>query len=93
VEGRSPLEIPLRGTGQPSPGPTGATAPRRACHGRTATLAGTDCANVLVGTRGADVIVGGRGSDRIGGVAATIDDILFGGPGRDRLVGGPAAIG
>jgi Ca2+-binding RTX toxin-like protein len=76
------------------------------CHGRIATITGTDANDVLVGTAGNDVIVAGAGNDVItarGGddvVCAgagndlvnggTGNDVLDGGSGSDIVLGGPA---
>ena len=56
------------------------------CHGRRATIAGTDKADVLRGTPGRDVIWGGGGDDTIYGELG--NDLICGGPGSDLLHGG-----
>jgi len=50
------------------------------CHGKVATLAGTDGPDTLTGTSGRDVILGRDG-----------DDVIIGGDGRDLICGGPGA--
>ncbi|HST17723.1 MAG TPA: hypothetical protein VLK36_08635 [Gaiellaceae bacterium] len=55
----------------------------------TATVRGTDAANVLRGTKGADVLYGRKGADSIYGLAG--NDTLYGGYGNDRLYGGSGA--
>ncbi len=56
------------------------------CHGRRATIVGTEGADVLHGTPGRDVIWGGGGDDTIyGGLG---NDLICGGPGSDLLHGG-----
>jgi hypothetical protein len=59
-------------------------APR--CHGRQATIVGTDDNDVLRGTPGRDVIWGGKGDDTIFGSLG--NDLLCGGPGSDIIHGG-----
>ena len=59
-------------------------APR--CHGRQATIVGTDGNDVLHGTPGRDVIWGGKGDDTIYGSLG--NDLLCGGPGSDLIHGG-----
>lgn len=64
---------------------TGFAAARVTCHGRVATIVGTEGDDELDGTRKADVIVGLRGNDQIrdrGG-----NDIVCGGPGNDWIGG------
>jgi Ca2+-binding RTX toxin-like protein len=56
------------------------------CHGREATIIGTDGDDRLNGTTGPDVIVARDGDDRVRGLGG--DDVLCGGPGADRLSGG-----
>jgi Ca2+-binding RTX toxin-like protein len=56
------------------------------CHGRRATIVGTDKADVLRGTPGRDVIWGGGGDDAITGSLG--NDLLCGGPGADLIHGG-----
>jgi hypothetical protein len=64
-----------------------ATALEASCHGRPATLIGTDGPDLLVGTPGDDVIVGGGGRDVVRGGGG--NDVVCGGGGDDRLIGGP----
>ena len=80
------------------------TLVRPKCNGRTATIWGTDGADLLNGTPGNDVIVGLKGDDIInggggddiicaGGGADTVDagagnDTVFGGWGKDTIDGG-----
>lgn len=59
------------------------------CAGRTATIVGTDDADVLTGTRRADVIVGNGGNDRIFGLGG--NDIICGNAGNDLIQGGDGA--
>jgi Ca2+-binding RTX toxin-like protein len=56
------------------------------CHGRRATIVGTEGADVLRGTPGRDVIWGGGGDDQIYGSLG--NDLLCGGPGADLIHGG-----
>lgn len=56
------------------------------CAGVTATLRGTEAADVLVGTRGRDVIVGLGGADKISGRGG--NDLICGGSGNDRIEAG-----
>ena len=56
------------------------------CHGRQATIVGTDGNDVIQGTPGRDVIWGGRGDDTILGSLG--NDLLCGGPGADLIHGG-----
>jgi Ca2+-binding RTX toxin-like protein len=56
------------------------------CHGRRATIVGTEKADVLQGTPGRDVIWGGGGNDTIYGSLG--NDLLCGGPGADLIHGG-----
>ena len=56
------------------------------CHGKRATIVGTDGNDVLIGTEKADVIWGGPGDDKIyGGLG---NDIVCGGAGDDLIHGG-----
>ncbi|HTT94144.1 MAG TPA: calcium-binding protein [Solirubrobacterales bacterium] len=56
------------------------------CHGKRATIVGTDGNDVIHGTDRADVIWGGPGNDKIyGGLG---NDIICGGPGNDLIHGG-----
>jgi Ca2+-binding RTX toxin-like protein len=56
------------------------------CHGKPATIVGTDGNDVLQGTEKADVIWGGPGNDKIyGGLG---NDIICGGAGDDLIHGG-----
>ncbi len=64
--------------------PAGEDEPR--CHGRLATIAGTDGDDVLRGTPERDVIWGGLGDDEIHGSLG--NDLICGGPGADLLYGG-----
>lgn len=57
------------------------------CHGKRATIVGTNGPDVLEGTRRADVIAGLRDGDVIIGHGS--DDIICGGGGRDVLRGNP----
>ncbi|MBS1880873.1 MAG: hypothetical protein JST31_15285 [Actinobacteria bacterium] len=59
-------------------------APR--CHGRQATIVGSDGGDVLRGTPGRDVIWGGGGGDTIYGSLG--NDLICGGPGADLIHGG-----
>jgi Ca2+-binding RTX toxin-like protein len=59
-------------------------APR--CHGREATIVGTDGDDVIRGTPGRDVIWGGDGDDTIYGNLG--NDLICGGPGSDLIHGG-----
>jgi Ca2+-binding RTX toxin-like protein len=59
-------------------------APR--CHGRQATIVGTDGNDLLHGTPDRDVIWGGKGDDTIYGSLG--NDLLCGGPGADLIHGG-----
>lgn len=65
---------------------TSADAAVQTCGGVTATLRGTEAADVLVGTSGRDVIVGLGGGDRIAGRGG--NDLICGGSGSDRIEGG-----
>jgi Ca2+-binding RTX toxin-like protein len=56
------------------------------CHGRQATIVGTDGNDVIHGTPGRDVIWGGKGDDTIYGSLG--NDLLCGGPGADLIHGG-----
>jgi Ca2+-binding RTX toxin-like protein len=56
------------------------------CHGRRATIVGTEKDDVLRGTPGRDVIWGGGGDDTIYGSLG--NDLLCGGPGSDLIHGG-----
>lgn len=56
------------------------------CHGRVATIAGTEGPDVLMGTPQRDVIYGGGGDDQIFGMLG--NDLLCGGPGADLIHGG-----
>jgi Ca2+-binding RTX toxin-like protein len=62
----------------------GLEAPR--CHGRQATIVGTDGDDVLRGTPERDVIWGGKGDDTIYGSLG--NDLICGGPGADLIHGG-----
>jgi Ca2+-binding RTX toxin-like protein len=62
----------------------GVEAPR--CHGRLATIIGTEGDDVLRGTPGRDVIWGAGGTDTIYGSLG--NDLLCGGPGADLIHGG-----
>jgi hypothetical protein len=55
------------------------------CHGRVATMVGTDGPDELTGTAGADVIAGLNGNDAIGGLGG--NDLICGGGGADSLFG------
>jgi Ca2+-binding RTX toxin-like protein len=74
------------------PAPSEAAAPT--CHGKKATIVGTEHQDHLVGTGGRDVIVGLGGDDTIEGrggrdwiCGGDGDDTLLGGKGDDRLYG------
>jgi Ca2+-binding RTX toxin-like protein len=56
------------------------------CHGRPATIVGTDGNDVIRGTSGQDVVWGGKGDDTIEGLLG--NDLLCGGPGADAIHGG-----
>jgi Ca2+-binding RTX toxin-like protein len=56
------------------------------CHGRRATIVGTEGNDVLHGTPGRDVIWGGGGNDQIEGALG--NDLICGGPGNDLIHGG-----
>ena len=56
------------------------------CHGRQATIVGTDGNDVIHGTPGRDVIWGGKGDDTIYGSLG--NDLICGGPGADTIHGG-----
>jgi Ca2+-binding RTX toxin-like protein len=56
------------------------------CHGRRATIVGTEGPDVLRGTSGRDVIWGGGGDDTIFGGRGS--DVICGGPGADLIHGG-----
>jgi Ca2+-binding RTX toxin-like protein len=71
------------GGGAPEGGET-IVAP--SCHGRKATIVGTDGNDVLHGTPGRDVIWGGKGDDVIYGSLG--NDLICGGPGADVIHGG-----
>jgi Ca2+-binding RTX toxin-like protein len=65
------------------------------CHGKRATIVGTDGDDVIQGTDKADVIWGGPGNDKIyGGLGNDIicggsgDDLIHGGRGNDWIEGG-----
>jgi Ca2+-binding RTX toxin-like protein len=74
----SPHTIELTGVGLSNAGP--------ACHGRPATITGTDGADHLSGTPAADVIAGLGGNDNLSGLAG--NDSICGGTGKDTLSGG-----
>jgi uncharacterized delta-60 repeat protein len=56
------------------------------CHGRLATIVGTNRADKLTGTGRSDVIVGLGGNDTIKGLGA--GDVICGGDGNDTIAGG-----
>ncbi len=56
------------------------------CHGRPATIVGTDGDDVIHGTPDRDVVWGGPGNDRIYGSLG--NDLICGGPGADLIHGG-----
>lgn len=56
------------------------------CHGRQATIVGTEGDDVIHGTPGRDVIWGGGGNDVIWGELG--NDLICGGPGSDLIHGG-----
>jgi Ca2+-binding RTX toxin-like protein len=56
------------------------------CHGRRATIVGTDGPDVIRGTPARDVIWGGKGDDTIYGSLG--NDLICGGPGSDLIYGG-----
>jgi hypothetical protein len=57
------------------------------CHGKKATLVGTEGPDVIRGTKGRDVILGLGGNDKLIGLGAK--DTICGGVGKDKLMGGP----
>jgi Tol biopolymer transport system component len=78
--------------------------PTAMCHGRVATIVGTDASESLLGGPGIDIIAAIGGADVISGVDGddvicgdakdTLNggngkDLLDGGPGKDKLNGGP----
>jgi Ca2+-binding RTX toxin-like protein len=69
---------------------TGAVAatndPVPSCHGRPATIVGTDGPDLIHGTAGRDVIWGASGDDTIYGELG--NDLICGGPGADLIHGG-----
>jgi Ca2+-binding RTX toxin-like protein len=65
---------------------TNATIETPICHGRQATIVGTDGNDVIRGTPGRDVIWGGKGDDTILGSLG--NDLICGGPGADLIHGG-----
>ena len=74
----------------------GETINAPSCHGRKATIVGTDGDDVLHGTPGRDVIWGGKGNDTIYGSLGNDlicggfgDDLIHGGRGNDIVDGGP----
>jgi hypothetical protein len=60
-------------------------APKR-CHGRRATIRGTNRKDKIKGTKKRDVISAGRGKDKIKGRKG--NDLICGGGGKDRISGG-----
>lgn len=76
------------------PPPLGAVVPVGAaeaaekprCHGKVATIVGTDGSDEIKGTSGRDVIVGGAGNDEIDGRGGA--DVICGAGGSDELRGG-----
>lgn len=56
------------------------------CHGKPATIVGTEGNDVIQGTEGRDVIWGGGGDDTIDGGLGS--DVICGGPGNDVIHGG-----
>ncbi len=56
------------------------------CHGKKATLIGTEGRDVIKGTKKRDVIIGLGGNDKIIGLGG--NDQICGGEGKDRLIGG-----
>jgi Ca2+-binding RTX toxin-like protein len=56
------------------------------CHGKAATITGSDGPDQISGTRGADVIAGLGGSDKLRGLAG--NDLICGGDDNDTLKGG-----
>ncbi len=56
------------------------------CHGKRATIVGTEGNDVIHGTPGGDVIWGGGGNDVIYGEGG--NDVICGGPGDDTIHGG-----
>ncbi len=67
------------------PGQAQKLAPKR-CHGRKATIRGTNGKDKLKGTKKRDVISAGRGKDKVKGRKG--NDLICGGGGKDRLSGG-----
>ncbi|HEY1285470.1 MAG TPA: hypothetical protein VGF04_05225, partial [Solirubrobacterales bacterium] len=83
------LVATVLGAGMAAAAETGTQAPEEAvprCHGRQATIVGTEGPDKLVGTPGRDVIYGGGGDDVILGSLG--NDLLCGGPGADLIHGG-----
>jgi Ca2+-binding RTX toxin-like protein len=68
---------------------TASSAEPVTCHGRRATIVGTDSKDNLVGTPGPDVIQGRKGFDTINGRGG--NDLICGGKGADDLAGGRGA--
>jgi hypothetical protein len=68
------------------PGAAQKLAPKR-CHGRRATIRGTNGKNKIKGTKKRDVISAGKGKDKVKGLKG--NDLICGGKGKDKLFGGP----
>jgi len=74
----------LRGDAPEPTEPRPVDAPR--CHGRPATIVGTDAADRISGTRGSDVVVALGGNDVVTALAG--DDLVCAGSGNDKVKGG-----
>jgi RTX calcium-binding nonapeptide repeat (4 copies) len=83
IAGVALLAAALAFAGAASGGEAGEVA---RCHGRRATIVGTEGPDVLHGTPGRDVIWGGGGDDTIEGALG--NDLICGGPGNDLIHGG-----
>jgi uncharacterized delta-60 repeat protein len=68
----------------PGAPPTGSVPP--ICHGRAATIVGTDGNDRIAGTKKADVIVALGGNDVVKGLGG--DDLVCAGDGHDKVSGG-----
>lgn len=77
--------VALAARAEPAP-EAGETVDAPTCHGRKATIVGTDGNDVIHGTPGRDVIWGGPGNDTIYGELG--NDLICGGPGNDVIHGG-----
>jgi hypothetical protein len=86
----------VNGIAGATPTERGAEIEAPLCHGRQATIVGTDGNDVIHGTPGRDVIWGGPGNDVIYGELGNDlicggpgDDVIHGGRGNDAIYGGP----